>query len=301
MVLSRIQLWWVFLLSAAGLSACSPTGAPSADFVVTIPPLKLILQEITGDGNRITCILPPGASPHTFELRPSTARKLGEAKAVFYVDESIDGWAARLAPGRLHSVFSMVPKALQRPYDVPHEHGSARQTGADPSTANAHFWSDPVVVRAIVPELVTAVSSADPDNAVRYAANGASFLAALDALDREFGALPAELGDYALVAFHPSWQYFCERYGITVTAYVEPFPGKEPTPQTIQALKAALSAIKRRVVLSEVQLPSRSARVLAESVGAMVAVIDPLGGQGDRNTYSGLLRYNAVQIRKALE
>jgi ABC-type Zn uptake system ZnuABC Zn-binding protein ZnuA len=103
------------------------------------------------------------------------------------------------------------------------------------------------------------------------------------------------------VAFHPSWCYFFERYGIKVGAYVEPFPGKEPTPQTIQQLKQDLKGAKRCIVLSEIQLPAKSAEVLAETLEARIAVIDPLGGQGDRTTYAGLLRYNALRVREALQ
>jgi ABC-type Zn uptake system ZnuABC Zn-binding protein ZnuA len=82
---------------------------------------------------------------------------------------------------------------------------------------------------------------------------------------------------------------------------VEPFPGKEPTPQTIQQLEKDLSVAERRVVLSEIQLPAKSAEVLAETLDAKIAVIDPLGGQGERMRYADLLRYNAAQIYEALQ
>lgn len=282
------------------LQACQPSPLESADFVTTIPPLQLILIELTGDAASVACILPPGASPHTYELRPSTARLLENAKAVFYADDSIDGWAARLAPGRIYPVFTMVPEELRRAFHGNHHHGESPEETRPPAL-NAHFWSDPVVVRAIVPELVTLLSKSDPDNSAAYAANATRFVKELDALDAEFKAMPAPREGYALVAFHPSWCYFFERYGIKVSAYVEPFPGKEPTPQTIQQLKQDLSAAQRCVVLSEVQLPAKSAEVLAETLGAHIAVIDPLGGQGERTTYASLLRYNAARVREALQ
>ncbi|MBL7646053.1 MAG: zinc ABC transporter substrate-binding protein [Candidatus Hydrogenedentes bacterium] len=282
------------------LHACAPSPLAQADFVVTIPPLQFIVQELTGDAATVASILPPGSSPHTYELRPSTARLLENARAVFYVDDSIDGWAARLAPGKIHAVFDLVPEDLRREFHVAHDHGET-ESAAEPHTINAHFWSDPVVVKAIVPRLVDTLSQSDPDNADIYATNATRFIGELDELDAEFKAAPAPVGGYALVAFHPSWCYFFERYGIKVGAYVEPFPGKEPTPQTIQQLKQDLTGAKRCIVLSEVQLPAKSAEVLAETLGAQVAVIDPLGGQGDRTTYAGLLRYNAARIRESLQ
>jgi ABC-type Zn uptake system ZnuABC Zn-binding protein ZnuA len=282
------------------LHACAPSPLEKADFVVTIPPLQFILQELTGDAATVASILPPGASPHTYELRPSTARLLENAKAVFYVDDSIDAWAARLAPGRIHAVFDLVPEELRREFYVEHSHAHG-PSEPEPHLINAHFWSDPVAVKAIIPRLLETLSQLDPARADAYAANATRFMTELDALDAEFKAAPAPVDGYALVAFHPSWCYFFERYGIKVGAYVEPFPGKEPTPQTIQQLKQDLKGAKRCIVLSEIQLPAKSAEVLAETLEARIAVIDPLGGQGDRTTYAGLLRYNALRVREALQ
>jgi zinc transport system substrate-binding protein len=282
------------------LQACQPSPLERADFVVTIPPLQLILQELTGDAATVACILPPGASPHTYELRPSTARLLEHARAVLYTDDSIDGWAARLAPGRIFPVFSMLPEDLRRELHVAHQHDDSPESTAT-HTMNAHFWSDPVAVRAIVPALVDVLSQQDPDNSAVYKANADAFVVQLDALDQEFKALPVPPEGYALVAFHPSWCYFFERYGIKVSAYVEPFPGKEPTPQTIQKLKKDLAGANRWVVLSEIQLPAKSAEVLAETLGARIAVIDPLGGQGERTSYANFLRYNASRVLEVLQ
>lgn len=295
---SRAAVLGSFLLA---LSGCAPSPLVQADFVTTIPPLQLILQELTGDAATVACILPPGASPHTYELRPSTARLLESAKAVFYVDDSIDGWAARLAPGRIHPVFAMVPVALRRDFQADHQHHEDGAAENDAHLVNAHFWSDPVAVKAIVPELLKIISELDSGNRAVYEANAGRFIATLDELDQEFKAAPSPAEGYALVAFHPSWCYFFERYGIHVGAYVEPFPGKEPTPQTIQQLERDLSGASRRVVLSEIQLPAKSAEVLAETLDAKVAVIDPLGGQGERMRYADLLRYNAARVYEALQ
>jgi len=302
--LIRCRMWSSATLLGTmllALSGCAPSPLAQADFVITIPPLQLILQELTGDAATVACILPPGASPHTYELRPSTARLLESAKAVFYVDDSIDGWAARLAPGRIHSVFSMVPEELRRNFQADHHHHDEGPEENEPHLVNAHFWSDPLIVKAIIPGLLKIISELDPDNRAIYEANASRFIATLDELDQEFRAAPVPQEGYGLVAFHPSWCYFFERYGIQVDAYVEPFPGKEPTPQTIQQLEKDLSAAGRRVVLSEIQLPSKSAEVLAETLDAKIVVIDPLGGQGERMSYASLLRYNAARVYEALQ
>ena len=277
------------------------TSAPP--IVVTIPPLKLIIQEITGDPGEVVCLLPPGASPHTFELRPSMARMLASAKLVLYTDETIDGWAARTSTGPIHTVFDMVPPSMRLEFDGDGGHvhtGPGAHAGDEGGhTWNAHFWSDPLLVSAIVPELVRVLSTMDPGSAARYEANGRAFAESLVQLHAELQAGRPEVGDYAMVAFHPSWDYFFARYGLHVTAYIEPLPGKEPTPRAIQELQEALRQQQRRVILSEEQLPAKPAEVLAETLGAQVTLIDPLGGPEGRETYADFLRYNAGIIWEA--
>lgn len=287
------------MASGTLLAACHTPEADGADFVVTIPPLKLIVQEITGDPGAVASILPPGASPHTYEMRPSTARAIAGAKAVFYTDDSVDGWVAGSAPDRLHAVFALVPEAMRLEYPDQYEHDGEDHGAAD-HPMNAHFWADPVAVRAMIPELVSILSAANPDEAARYEKNGAAFVEALSGLHAELEAARPVDRPYALAAFHPSWSYFFARYDVDVAAYVEPFPGKEPTPRAIQALQQALAGAERRIVLSETQLPAKPAEVLAETVGGTLVVINPLGGGEELDTYAALIRTNAARLWEAI-
>jgi len=292
-------------LGAFASGGCSGHTTDKPQVVVTIPPLKLILQEIVGKETEVACILPPGASPHTFELRPSTARTLSQAKVVFFTDESIDGWVVRSTPTKPHALFAMVPEDMRLELGDGHIHGpETEQVDAERNgslTANAHFWSDPLTVRAIVPSLVAILAQLDPADEARLEANGQAFMKALTDLDQALQAeRPAGI-DYGLVAFHPSWDYFFHRYGIRVSAYIEPLPGKEPTPGALMALQAAVMNHPRRVILSEEQLPAKPAQVLAESLEAAVTVIDPLGDGPNRDTYVDFIRYNADLLWSALK
>ncbi|MBX3176228.1 MAG: zinc ABC transporter substrate-binding protein [Candidatus Hydrogenedentes bacterium] len=290
------------LLLLALFQGCSrePGGAPT--IVATIPPLKMILQEIVGEGATVACILPPGASPHTFELRPSVARALAEAPAVFHVDETIDGWVARLAPGRVHSVFALLPEEDRLPYETAHcVEDEVHDHEAEPGAWNAHFWLDPVAVQSVLPGIVEILSRLNPENAETYRANADRFSETLDALNREFDAARPKGAEYTLAAFHPSWTYFFHRYGIVVSAHIEPFPGREPTPQTLETIRNVLARSDHRIILSEVQLPGKPAEVLAEMLGTRVTVVDPLGGSPGQDTYAAFMRTNANLLWEAFQ
>src|SRR5690606_37553850 len=58
-------LWLALLVAGAGVAA--PVEAAAIPVVVTIHPLNSIVKAVGGPLVRVETLLPPGASPHTFE------------------------------------------------------------------------------------------------------------------------------------------------------------------------------------------------------------------------------------------
>ena len=278
------------LVAAAVLPAACGTPRPPARFVATIPPLGFILREIVRDTGAVAVLLPPGASPHTYEPRPSDAAAAQGSAALVFDDSLLDGWAARLAPRRRIEMFALVPAAnrLRLP--------SMRENVA--GAPDPHFWTDPTVVGAIIPALTDSLCAIDAPACTRYRANAAQFTDSLRALDTELAAVLGPLRGRAVVLFHPSFQYLLARYGIRVAAVVEPAPGKEPTPRDIEALAAAAARAGATTIFTEPQLPRRPAEVIAEVARLHLAELDPLGGTPGRDSYAALLRYNAAVLRE---
>ncbi|MCC6145146.1 MAG: zinc ABC transporter substrate-binding protein, partial [Candidatus Hydrogenedentes bacterium] len=218
--------------------SCSRPPEESGGIVATIPPLAAILREITGDALPVRTLLQGNASPHTYEPRPSDALAAEDALALFYVDPTLDGWAAGLPAKEKIAVFPMVPdedilevsveaQATEADYHHGHEDGHSH---------NSHFWSDPLIVRAIVPELVQVLARLNPARAAAFEANGTAFSARLQQLHEATAAGLAPARGRSVALFHPSWDYFLQRYGIVVAAYIEPVPGKDLSPQRLERL-----------------------------------------------------------------
>ena len=290
-------MYLVAALCAAGCAARSPHGGVT--YVTTVQPLRAIIAEVVGDRGEVKALLPPGASPHTYEPRPSDAAAAESATAVFYAAEDVDVWAAKLPAMERISLFSFLPEDARIPYS---------ETGADADdhdhatgTSNGHFWSDPLVVKAILPKLVERLCALDPDGADTYRKNATRFASELEALDAAMNAQFATLGGRPVLMFHPSWTYFMHRYGLAVAGMVEPFPGKEPTPKFLTALVASAKEQGVRAVCTEPQLPRRPAEVIAQECGLPLFEIDPNGGVDGRRTYRELIEYNAAMLMKALQ
>lgn len=283
------------LVAAAGQIA---TAAERPRFATTFFPLTAILEEVVHGRAELVTILPPGASAHNFEPTPSDLAVAQKAQALFFASESLDGWAVRIPGPKRIEIFPLVPVAARRPNleagDEDHDHAASGGVSGDP-----HFWTDPLLVRDILPALVSQLAALDPGGAPIYRKNAEDFARRLTQLNARLAQELAPLKGRPVLLYHASFQYFLTRYGLKLAGVVELSPGKEPTPRQLKGLIDLARREKTKVVFWEPQLPKRPAEVLAESAGLQTATLDPIGGVPGRMTYEELLLWNGVALRTA--
>lgn len=266
-------------------------------YVTTIHPFQQILQEVVGARGTVEAIVPPGASPHTYELRPSNLRNAANALALFYGAEDLDAWATRIPVANRIELLALVPDSLKLELSSEHAHEDhAHHTGIDP-----HFWPDPVVVKALLPGLVNQLNRLDPAGANLYTKNAAIFAGKLDELQHEIAQQLAGVRGKTVMLSHPFFSYFFYRFQIRLSDEIEKIPGKEPTPRELKMLIDAVHQNQIKAIFYHSQLPDLAARLVAESSGIPLIELDPLGGRPGRVSYFELLRYNAQIVLEALK
>ncbi len=293
-------MWCKFSLIVAAapfvLTGCGTSERPAApEVVVTIEPLAMILAELVGDSAQVAALVPPGASPHTYALRPSGARMAASSSALFYVDDHLDGWVAGVSAPRKFAVFESLPESLRK------RRGNGTADGDGHHAYNPHFWTDPLTVLELVPFLIAALDEVDPEGRWIYESKRDQFVFDLVRLDDEVEALLEPLKGVAVIVHHPSWRYFLDRYGIETAAILEPSPGKEPTPRYLKEVIDTARAKGVQLIISEPQLSSRPAEVVAEAAGLKIVELDPIGGAAGRKTYGDWLLENARKLRGAVQ
>ena len=105
-----------------------------------------------------------------------------------------------------------------------------------------------------------------------------------------------------MVAYHNSWVYFAERFGLKIDLFLEPKPGIPPSPAHLAAVMARMSETGARVIMVDPYLNRRTAETVAGRTGA--AVVDvaqfPGGVKGTEANYLALLDYLVNTLAKAL-
>jgi len=285
------------ILSVCILLTSSTSYAGKVTVIASIAPLADFVRQVGGERVDVKLLLPPGASPHTFEPTPRVVKEVSTADLFVKIGAGLEFWAEKIlrASGnkRLTVVDSSSGVALIQHTD---EHDIHELGGVDP-----HIWLDPSIAISIVSKIEKALSRVDPQGAAFYRKNAAEYKRKLSALDQDIASRVRSFRTKEYVTFHPAWDYFSKRYGLRVSGVIEEAPGKEPSPRHIATIIREIRQTGSNVVFVEPQFNPKIGEVIAKEANAKVLYLDPIGGKGTRKTYIEMMRYNINAMEKAMK
>jgi len=256
---SRVLLGLLLCLTLVGAHA-------EVRVLTSIKPLQLIAAAVQDGVGAPEVLLPPGASPHNFALRPSDVRRVQEVELLYWIGPDMESFLPRVLSNRtlpnvpvqnlpgLHLRHFGEEHGAESEHDG-HEHGhdEPAHDGVDadaehdhahrPGSLDTHLWLLPANARVIAMRMATDLSTADPANAARYQANVQAFSQRLTALDQRLKARLTGVQGQAYFVFHEAFDYFEAAYGLkhagvfSVASEVQ--PGARHVAQMRERLQAA--------------------------------------------------------------
>ena len=197
---------------------------------MSILPIRSLVKEIVGEDFRIEVLVPPGASPETFEPTPRQFIGLNEAQLVFNV-------------GLLEFETALLDKIEDRTKIVDLSRGIVRiegscahagRNGSDHAHGvDPHMWTSPRALQRMAKNAYEAIHARWPDSA-KYTANHARLQEELRQLDLRTAEKIARSGIRYFIIYHPALTYYARDYGLRQEA-VEA-DGKEPSAKRLTAL-----------------------------------------------------------------
>jgi zinc transport system substrate-binding protein len=270
----------VFLLSAMG---ALPAQA-EVSLLTSIKPLQLIAAAVEDGIATPEVLLPPGASPHHYALRPSDVRKVGDADLLYWIGPDMETFLPRVLKTRSKPVVAVqdLPGLkLRRFADDGHSHAEESDEHDHehrPGSLDAHLWLSTLNARVIAARMAADLSGADPANAARYQANAHAFAARLDALDARIKARVATVAAKPWFVFHEAFDYFEDAYGLKHTGVFSVGAEVQPGAQHVAAMRARLQEAGKTCVFSEPPMRPRLAETLTAGLPVKLAELDALGG-----------------------
>lgn len=287
-------------LVAAGCGKKEETG--KLKVAASIVPLGDFCRSVGGDMVEVRVLVPPGASPHTFEPTTEQMKFLSDADVLVLNGLKLETWVSDVVEKVGNTSLLKVVAGEEVPRTDLIKTDEERENGSEDhehGVYNPHVWLDPTLAIYEVEAISDGFAEADPDNARQYKKNAENYIGKLKALDARTRAVTSSFSRKQFISFHPSFTYFARRYGLDEVGSIEKLPGKEPSARDFAALVEKMKAQGVAVVFAEPQLNPQTAEALANEAGATVVVktLDPLGNPDNKETssYLKMMKHN-VQV-----
>lgn len=319
------------------LCALAPTAvfAEVPQVMTDFAPVHSLTAQVMGDLGAPDVLLPAGADPHDYAMRPSDAANLGAADLVFWTGPSLTPWLSdlldTLAPNAAQVAlldvtgWDRLPVRDIQQFVLPaaeddhghdehddhkdghddhghddhghdeHAHDDHGHDDHDHGDFDPHAWLDPAVAQVWLAAIADQLGTADPDNAATYAANADAAIARLTALDAELAAQLAPFAGLAYILPHDGYQYFEARYGLTAAGAIAGIDARTPGPAQVASLRDQMADSNIVCVFSDAEIGDRWATVVTEGTDAHTAQIDGVGAGLD----GGPALYEALLRRLA--
>ena len=261
---------YIALLIAILCGGCTSRRQADGELLyVSILPLRSLVQGIVGDDFDIEVLVPPGASPETFEPTPRQFVGLNKARMVFNVG-LIDFETTLLAKIEDQAKVVNLSRGIELIAGTCSHgsHGHTHTHGIDP-----HVWTSPRALQKMAENAYEAIREAYPDS-VKYETNYRLLQQELKALDERTAARIAASDVEYFIIYHPALTYYARDYGLRQIAIEA--DGKEPSAKQLQQLIRQAREDGVRRILSQSQFPASAVEVIARDIDAEYAEVDPL-------------------------
>jgi zinc/manganese transport system substrate-binding protein len=251
------------------------------------------VKNVGGDRVDVTTLVGPDGDVHVYAPAPADARKIADAGLLVINGLGLEGWLPRL----LQASGGKAPILIATNGIAPLKLGS----DADP-----HAWQSVVNAKKYVTNIRDALAAANPADAEVFRNQADTYLANLDALDREVRDAIKQIPESRrkVISTHDAFGYFAAAYGIQFIAPLGVSTESEASARDIAGIIAQIKTAKiPAVFLERISDPRLMRRISAESgarIGGTLYSDSLTDEKGDAPTYIDMVRHNIKALTSAL-
>ena len=254
---------WAALLLGFSLSASSY----ALNLVVSIAPLHSLVVQVAEPTDSASVLIPSNQSPHDFAMRPSMARDLENADAVFWMGPALE-------TGLVES-FSRHPMSVMMTDDHAdeageHDHAHQHDHG------DVHGWLSVKQSQQMLDDIAGSLGRLDPARAERFQDRASAAKQRLSERADEWRAKMVAMSDVAYWVFHDAYQSFEDEYAIKRQAVIQANVNANPSARQISRLRANMMG-QPGCAFVEPQLDQRWAKLAVGKLPIEILTLDPLG------------------------
>lgn len=282
---------WFLIAGTAVIGATTIVGAAETPkVVVTIKPVHSLVTRLMDGIGTPQLIVEGSASPHTFTLKPSTARAINEADIFVRVSDTLEPFTRKIVT-TLPSNVKVVTLAgadgvtlldqreggTFEKHEHKHEHEGETHDDHDEDGKDGHLWLDPSNARAIAADVAKALIARYPEYASKVKSNEAALDADLDTLERDLSSELKAAKDKPFIVFHDSTQYFEHHFGLHAVGSITVSPDVPPSAKRLAEVRSKISSLGAVCVFTEPEFQPNLVAAVTEGTHARSGTIDVEG------------------------
>lgn len=256
-----------------GASCSSPQKKSATQITVTIEPIRYFTEVLVGDLYEVSCMVPKGASPETYDPTPQQLIDLTHSQALFYTGylgfEQL--WIDRLQNNAPETRFFNLSKQIDLIHEgVMEHHGHQHLGGIEP-----HLWNSPKNALVLIENIYNALCSLDSTHIEHYKLNYEKEKQRIIETDQKIKSILSQPGtSKSFMIYHPALTYFAQAYNLTQLSIEE--EGKEPSPSQLKKLLDQATEYQVKIIFIQPEFDIKNAKMIANEIGAKIVPINPL-------------------------
>lgn len=257
------------------------TNSVNATVISSVRPIGFITEAIASGVTNTDILLPDGASPHTYSLKPSDLAKIKNADLIIWVGEDMEVFM----PTVLKNVDEQkqielmdVPeiKSLLRTNhhdeEIPHDDNDHHHGEYD-----EHIWLSPKIAKIIAKSIHDKLIELYPNKVQLLDANLNEFITNLSETEQNIAKKLISVQNRGYFVFHDAYGYFESQFGLKNLGSFTINPAVQPGVQTVYAIQKKLAEHQAVCVFREPQFSPAVIKKLVNGTNVKIGELNPLG------------------------
>ncbi|MGF1690479.1 zinc ABC transporter substrate-binding protein ZnuA [Photobacterium kagoshimensis] len=250
--------------------------AKEFNVVTSVKPLQLIVQELTQGVTTPEVLLPAGASPHDYALKPSDVKKIHDADLVIWVGPELETFMARMLSNDVTNIALTKQSTIDFLYydhDAEGDHSGHDHSheGVDP-----HFWMGPTQSLQAAAVITDTLIAFDPLHKNEYKVNLAQFEKSVNIATDELKKQLQPVAQHGYFVFHDGYGYFEKYFKLNNLGHFTVKPDRRPGAKTLISIRRALQEKQAYCVFSEPQFSPAVVSSVVNGTDVSIGTLDPM-------------------------
>ncbi|UVK76974.1 MAG: Zn(2(+)) ABC transporter periplasmic binding protein [Sodalis sp. Fse] len=303
--------------AAVGAALLLTGSATPAAIVTSLRPLGFIAAAIADGVIPVEVVLPDGASPHNYALRPSDIMRVKQANLLVWIGPELEAFLVsaastlpadkRIILANTPTITSLLMKSNQKFHGkldrTDKQSSNTKEPGHHHGKYNMHLWLSPVIAHRTAVAIHDRLTELMPEKKQQLDDNLQNFSAVLTKKNKILATMLAPVSGKGYYVFHDAYGYFEKHYGLTPLGYFTINPEIQPGAQALHKIRIQLIKQKAICIFAEPQFRPAIIKAVARGTGVHIGTLDLLGSyiSLDKDSYLRFLLQLTNQYLSCLE